>query len=220
MNFGEMLIIWRRRRGLTAALSLLALAAVAAAVVVLPRDYQAQASVVVLPSPSLARLNGGNPYLSFSSSITQTADIVSRIVMSPRTATRLAARGYTDSYAVGVDPDPAAGSVIDIQVSGHDQASLESALHAVTGQVAAALASLQGALRPSYRMRVITLASAPRAKLVLSHSARPVIVLAVAGLLFALGVPVLADARVSRPRIPRQAGPPPRYADQVGLNRP
>ena len=220
MNFGEAMNIWRRRRLLTTALSLLALAAVAAAVVVLPRDYQAQASVVVLPSPSLSRPNGGNPYLSFTSSVTQAADIVSRVVMSPRTATRLAARGYTESYTVGLDPDPAAGPVIDIQVSGHDQAALESTLHAVTAQIATALGSLQGALRPSYRMRVVTLSSEPQAKLALTHTARPVIVLAIASLLFALGVPVLADGRQARPRIPRQASRRPRYADQAELSRP
>ena len=85
MYLSESFRIWRKRRYLTAALLVLALAGSGAALSTLPRTYQANSSVILLASRTAASPYGGNPYLSFSPSLTLAADAVSRELMGPRT---------------------------------------------------------------------------------------------------------------------------------------
>jgi hypothetical protein len=215
MDFGEAIFVWRRRRQLTAALVLLGLTGIAAALAWLPRNYQATASVVLLPSQASSRANGGNPYLSFTSAITQTADLVGREVMSAQTAQRLAGRGLAGSYTVALDPDSSAGSVLDVAVSGSDPAGLERTLHAVIGQVPVALTRIQSRVRPEYRIRAATVTADPRATLAVTHTARPIVGIAVILLLGAFGVPLIVDGRLRRRRPARQAVAPIRAEDPV-----
>ena len=92
--------IWRRWWILTLALLLLTLSGASGTATRL-RTYQSDSSVLLLASRSAARLTGGNPYLSFSPSLTLTADAVGREIMAPATAQHLASRGFRDSYTVG-----------------------------------------------------------------------------------------------------------------------
>jgi len=218
MDFSETIQIWRRRRALTATLLILALASIAAAMAGLPRHYQSQASVVLLASRSTAKLTGGNPYLSFSPSLTLTADAVSREMMAPGAMQHLAASGATASYTVALPAYTTAttGSVLVISVTGTDPALVQSTLRAVTAEVGQALAQIQGAVRPQDAIQVATLSSDPQATVDVSLTARPLVVVAALGLLFALGLPLLVDSRLSRRQTRHGAPLSDRAADRFG----
>lgn len=218
MDFSEAINVWRRRRVLTATLLILALVSIVAAMTGLPRTYQSQASVVLLASRSAARLTGGNPYLSFSPSLTLTADAVSRELMAPDTVERLAASGATAAYTVAFPSYTTAttGSVLVVSVTGSDPAAVQSTLRAVTAEVSVVLAQIQGTVRPQDEIRLATLSSDPEATLDGSVTARPVVVIAVLALLFAFGIPVLVDGRLGRRQIRLGAVPSDRTADRIG----
>src|SRR6266567_3596071 len=100
MNLRQAVRIWRARWILTSVLLILAMAGAAEAAAKMPRYYQSASSVVLLASRAASVQNGGNPFLSFSPSLTLTADAVSRELMAPGTARQLAAQGFTASYTV------------------------------------------------------------------------------------------------------------------------
>src|SRR5260370_5655840 len=137
MNFGEVIRIWRRWPVLTGALIVLALAGFAGALAWFPGTYQAQASVVLLASKSASQSVGGNPYLSFSPSLSLTADVVSRAMMAPATGQQLASRGFTDAFTVAPPTytTTATGSVLILSVTGHDPAAVAQTLQAVIAAV-------------------------------------------------------------------------------------
>src|ERR1022692_1315032 len=218
MDFNEVFHIWQRRRALTGTLLILALASIVAALAGLPRAYQSQASVVLLASKSAARLTGGNPYLSFSSSLTLAADAVSRELMSPGIAQAMAASGATASYTVAMPTYSTAttGSVLVVTATGGDPAQVQSTLRGVTAEVGVALARIQGAVRRRDAIRVAVLSYEPQAVLDVSKTARPLVVVAVLALLLALAFPVLVDGWLSRRQIRGGALSPDGATDQVG----
>lgn len=219
MEFGELTAIWRRRRLLTAGLVVLAALGLLAAKAALPPTDQSQASVVLLASPAASKANGGNPYLSFTPSLSLTADAVSRDLMAPVTASHLAASGFADQYTVALPTlaTPATGSVLIITVTGHDPASVQRTLLAVIRQVGVALGQIQGLVRPKDRIGVATLARSPRAALAVGKTARPLVAIGLLGLLVALGLPVLADPRLARRAARRATAAQGRADEEVGV---
>jgi len=217
MGFAEIVRIWRRRARLTAALVVIAIAGFAAVFAWFPSTYQSQGSVVLLASRSASRQTGGNPYLSFTPSLSLTADVVSRALMAPATASYLARRGYIGSYTVAPPTysTTTTGSVLVATVTGHDQAGVERTLRAVIAHVRLALAQIQGRLQPRNRITIAVLALSPRAVLAASSTARPVVMTLIIGLLAALGIPVLLDGVRRRRAITRPA-PTPGNRDRVG----
>lgn len=203
MYLGESLRIWRRQWILTAVLLIVALAGIATALVKLPRTYQSESSVVLLASRSAARPNGGNPYLTFSPSLTLTADVLSRELMAPGIIQDLAARGFRDAYTVALAPytTPTTGSVLLVTVTGNDKKAVEGGLHAVTGEISSELSGLQTHVARRNRIHAATISITPQATLSSSKTARSVIPITALGLLLALGIPVIVDGRASRRRI-------------------
>src|ERR1700680_4895259 len=88
----------RVRLMITGVLLLLTLIGTVATALKLPRTYQSQSSVVLLASRATSKPNGNNPYLSFSPSLTLTADVVSRKLMAPGTVKYLASHGFPEPY--------------------------------------------------------------------------------------------------------------------------
>jgi predicted amino acid-binding ACT domain protein len=203
MNLGELLHIWRRRYILTAVLFLAALAGTATALTGLPRTYQSDSSVVLLASRSAAKLNGGNPYMSFSPSLTLTGDVLSRELMAPVTVSKLAARGIADPYTVALAPYNTAttGSVLLVTVTGNDKTAVQRALYAVTSQISVQLAQLQASVPRRNRIRLATISVTPQAAIDVSQTARPLVIVIAACLLLVLGIPVIVDARLAGRRI-------------------
>jgi hypothetical protein len=217
MDSGNSLHIWRRWWILSTVLLLLALAGAAATLMRL-RTYQANSSVVLLASRSAAKPNGANPYLSFSPSLTLTADAVSLEVMAPRTTQALAARGFRDPYAVALAPSTTntTGSVLTVTVSGREKAGVERMLHAVTGQIGVDLLQSQNGVRPRNQIRAVTLSYTPQPTLSVTQTARPVAAVAALGLLLGFGIPVVLDGMVARRRIRRHRVIPKRAPADAG----
>jgi hypothetical protein len=203
MDLSETIRIWRRRWILTLVLLTLALAGTVAALRAIPRSYAADSSVVLLASPSDARQNGSNPYLSFSPSLTLTADAVSRELIAPVTVSDLAAMGYGDVYTVALPPytTTTTGSVLLVAVTGNDKAAVEHTLQGVTHEISVKLAQLQRGVTSRRQIRAATLSASPQATLSIGQTARPLVAVITPMLLLALGIPVIADGWKARRRI-------------------
>jgi predicted amino acid-binding ACT domain protein len=191
---------WRRQWVLTVMLFLLVLAGTAVAVAWMPRTYQAEGSVVLLASPAVARSTGDNPYLSFSESLTLTADVLSRELMAPGTVSGLAAHGFRDPYTVELAPytTTTTGAVLTATVTGSDRIGVVRDLNAVMNQIQTSLAILQVGMKPYDRIRIATIAKSQWATVSVSETARPLTVIAAGGLLLVLGLPWLVDAQIAR----------------------
>jgi hypothetical protein len=209
MDLGTSLRIWRRWWILSLVLFLLTVTG-ASATLLRSRSYQASSTVILLASRSAAKLNGGNPYLSFNPSLTLAADAVSREVAAPQTAAALAGRGFRDAYTVALAPytTNTTGSVLVVTVTGNSKVAVERMMHAVTGEVSVELAQLQVQSQkgvPTHnRIRTATLSYTPQAALNVSQTARPVVTLTVVGLLLSFGIPVAADGLLARRRPARR----------------
>jgi hypothetical protein len=207
MDLFEALRILRARWILTSVMLILALGATAVATIKLPRTYIASSSVVLLASPSLSKPNGNNPYLSFDGSLNSAGDVVRYEVMSPLTAKALAAEGYSASYVVA-DALDTPGPVLDVTVTGHNKALVDSTLLGVTTDLNAKLKALQADVTNANRITMITL-SYGSAKLSKSKLARPIVVVLGFGLVLAFAVPLLVDARARERRARAQTAPLP-----------
>lgn len=175
-----------------------------------PRYYQSASSVVLLASREASVANGDNPFLSFSPSLTLTADAVSRELMSPGTVSELAVRGFTASYTVALPTytTSTTGSVLLVTATGTNQAGVESTTQAVTAQINTELALMQRGIPASGQVHSRILSIAPRAALSISQTAREPIVVAVLLLVICLGLPIVVDGLVARRQLRR--GPAPR----------
>jgi hypothetical protein len=200
----------RGRWLLTGGLLLLTLLGVVVALVELPPSYQAESSVVLLASPAASRPNGDNPYLSFTPSLTLTADVVSRQMMAPQTAYDLTSNGYPDAYTVALATytTDTTGSVLLITVTGPDQAAVEITLHGVTQEISTVLANLQAGSPPADRITAATISMSRAATLSLTQLARLLAVLIGVGLAASFGVPWLVEAQIIGRRIQREAVEP------------
>jgi hypothetical protein len=211
MDLGETVHIWRKRWILTLTLLVLASAGAAAAVTGLPRTYSANSSLVLLASRSASHENGGNPYLSFSPSLTLTADALSRELMAPTTINALAAKGFSDIYTVELAPytTTTTGSVLLITTAGHNRTTVELTLHEVISEIGVKLAELQGSVGPRHRIRVVPLSLSPQATLGIGQTARPLVAAVAPLLLLALGLPIAVDGWATRRQRKRRspAGP-------------
>jgi hypothetical protein len=207
MDFAKALRIWRKWWVLTAALLIVAMLGTLAIQKNL-KSYQANSTVVLLASQRTARQAGGNPYLTFTPSLTLAADAVSREAMAPATARSLAARGFAGSYTVALAPftTDTTGSVLLITTTGTVPGAVERTLRAVTQEISAELLQLQAQENVTVRdrIRVATLSYTPQAILSTSQTARPVVTFAALALLLALGLPVLADGWAVRRRARRR----------------
>jgi hypothetical protein len=209
--------VWRRHPILTSVLLLLALAATVAAAAKVPRSYQAEGSAVLIASRAVAKTTGDNPYLSFSPSLSLTAEVVIGEMMAPSTAAGLASRGFADPYTVTLASytTSTTGSTMTVTVNGSDRAGVALELAEIMGEVQAKLAGLQSGMKSYNRVRAVTIAQSQQPSLSVSSTARPVVLVAVGGLLAALGLPWVVDAQLARRRARRVEAEPETGADQA-----
>jgi hypothetical protein len=180
---------------------LLTLMSAVVTLAVLPPAYQAGSSVVLLASPQASEPEGGNPYLSFSPSLTLAASVVSSELMSPATASRLAAAGLSGSYSVQLATytTDTTGSVLLVTAAGTNAAAANRNLRAVNSEIAAVLAGMQSSEPGADRIQAVTISVSPA-----SHDfgqvARVLTVLIGAGLVISIGFPWLAERRITGQR--------------------
>jgi hypothetical protein len=198
MNLKQMFSIWRRRWVLTTALLLLALVGTAAATQVLPKYYQAQSMVTLLPSTNFSKTNGNNPYLSFDGSLPVTAQLIGYQLMDPRTVQTLSNEGYSASYSTGLALN-STGPVLQTVVIGNNKALVERTLYGATNEITAELASLQsGITSTKNKITVETLSFDPKPTLEVSKTARPIVVVLFFGIVLALAIPLVVDGQLGR----------------------
>ena len=200
MDLRQATSIWRARWILTSALLFLAMVGAAGAAAEIPRHYQSTSSVVLLAPPAASAQNAGNPFLSFSPSLTLTADALSREMMAPLAVGQLAARGFTASYTVALPSytTSTTGSVLQVTVTGTNAAEVQRTLQGVTAQIGTQLAELQDDVAASGQIHVETLSFMPQAALSISQTARPLVVVGVLLLLICLGTPIVVDGMATR----------------------
>jgi hypothetical protein len=199
--------IWsslRRRWILACFLLALTFAGTAFALVKLPWTYQARSSVVLLIPTQEAKTVYGNPYLGFSPTLNETADVVRYEVMDIRIVNLLAARGYTGTYLV-VDAIDTSGPVLTVTVTSKDKAVAEHTLYGVTSEISTKLNELQVGLTSARKIRVLVITFTPQATRLSSKKARPLIVVAAVGLILTAGISVTVDVVLLRRRDRRGA---------------
>lgn len=194
----------RRRWILACILFLVTLAGVGAALFKLPWTYQTTASVLFLQSKNGAKLSDGNPYLSFTPALNQTADVVRYETMDGRTAAVLAQQGYTSTYTV-VDAPDTTGPVLNITVTGPDKAGVENTLAGVTKEIGLKLQTLQAGVNASSMIRQSVIAFTPKPTIQLTKKARPLVAVFAVGLILTLGIPQLVDAIAARRQSSRKS---------------
>jgi capsular polysaccharide biosynthesis protein len=197
--------VLRRYWLLTIFLLLVTLAGTAAVVFVLPWSYQAQSTMVLLPSRNASQTNGFNPYLSFDSSVTNTAFLMGVVVTGPASRQALVSQGDTGTYTIGLSPDTD-GPVLIATATAPTKSDAENTLKAVTAAVGANLHQLQvdkGVL-PKNQIQFQVAAITSHATVLVSKKAKTVVLALALGLFLTVGVPMLVDARAARRRQERQ----------------
>jgi hypothetical protein len=216
MNLKQMFSIWRRRWVLTTALLLLALVGTAAATQVLPRYYQAESVVTLLPSRNISNTNGGNPYLSFNGSLPVTAQLISFQLMDPRTVQSLFNEGFSATYTTSLATS-STGPVLQTVVVGHNKALVEQTLSAVTNHIGTELASLQsGIANPANKITVETLSFDPTATLQISKTARAIVIVLFLGVVLALAIPLAVDGQLGSQKLAKSRKQPRRAVRGTG----
>jgi hypothetical protein len=207
MNVTGTLQILLKRWMLT--LPLLVLALVGAGVLAMrPGPYQTESQVVLIPSQTIAKANGNNPFLAFENSISLAADLLRRELIDPATAQALAAQGYTSSYDVSDDPNTS-GPVLDITVSGRDKASVQHTLYGVTAEAGTKLAAMQTGLGSKNQITSLTVYLDATPTTLTTKKARTPLIVFGLGLVLTLAIPQAVDAAIGRRRgRPAAAGHP------------
>jgi hypothetical protein len=201
--------IWRRHWVLTSFLLVLVFVGTGAAVLKVPRTYQAESTVVLLASRNSSKVAGdGNPYLSFSDALSTTASVISTEIMDPQTAANLKAQGFSESYQVVSQSTLSNISLLPapfllVTVTGHSRLSVEHTLHGVTDEIATLMNGLQAGLSRDNRILLITASFDPRATLSVTSTARPLVGVLGLLLIVALGLPLVVDAAGARRGIRR-----------------
>jgi capsular polysaccharide biosynthesis protein len=198
---------------LTPLLAVLALAITAVAALELPAHYQAESDVALLPSVSSSKPYGSNPYMSFNSSLPMAAQIISYQLMDPANVQELKAEGYDQPFTVSLAATVTNGPILTTAVSGSDKAAVQRTLDDVTNEISAALARLQKGITKTSRITLLPVSSDLTPKLVISKTARPLVLILVLGLFLAFAIPRVVAGKGRRTTGENQG--PSAWADTV-----
>ncbi|MFI5062616.1 MAG: hypothetical protein ACHP9Z_01370, partial [Streptosporangiales bacterium] len=192
---------------------LLTLVAAGAAWQKISGPYQAESMVALIPSKQAAKPDGNNPLMAFGGSESVAGDIVQRQVMAPPYAAKLASEGYTASFAI-VDDPTSTGPIVDITVTGSNQAEVANTLRGVTAAFTSQLATLQQAYVPANRITSQVISYQPTPKLLVSKKARDIVIVIGLGLVLTYAIPQIVDGEIRRRRaaMARASGPTTRAA--------
>jgi hypothetical protein len=191
-------------------------AAFAASAAVAP-SWKATSTLVLL-GPATARQDASgnatrvqtNAYLDFGGTLEVTADILSRIMMSPATAEQLAARGLTADYEVGAEPDPGGRDtpILTIVAIGPDPEIAKATAQGVAAQIRSELQRRQtaaGAPKADF-IRVDQVTTPTSAERQLGSKFRAAAAAGALGLALTFGLAFLAES-ISERRAARRRRP-------------
>jgi hypothetical protein len=140
--------------------------AIAGTYVLVPTKYQSQAQLTMLNSEAVTNQLGdlGNPYLSFSQTLSADVDLLTRLLVSDASARQLAAEGVTDSYTAAF-ANNALGPFMLLTVTGKTKAHVSSSIDTLVAFAQQSWYSLQRASnapqKTIIRLDVITQPSNP-----------------------------------------------------------
>lgn len=197
MDLMESFRVFGRHRILTSVLLLLTLVGTVGAAIKMPWSYSAKATVVLLNSKSASAAAGGNPYLSFASSLTQAADVICLEVTDPGTGLVLQAHGYTAGYTAVVSSATGAPMIV-VTTTGSDSNAVEHTLSGVTQQVNVKLHALQADVPMKDRITSKLISSDLHASHSISKKAKPLAVVLGLGLVLTYAIPHLVDSAARR----------------------
>ena len=121
----------------------------------------------------------------------------------PRIVAALAARGFTDTYEVENDP-LGIGPMLDVSATGPTKAGVMATQAAVTDEVQNQLQELQTDLPQRNQITSMVVTSSPKATLMVSKKARPLVAVLVVGFILVLAIPQMVDAAQNRARTRRK----------------
>jgi len=143
MDFGEIMRVIRTRWYVTAPGALLAILLTVLAYVLVPMKYESHSTIALINSPRPVTAPGnGNPFLTFESSLTATADFLGRSLMSDDAAKELKGMGVTEEYTAAL-ADNAMGPFITLTVTGTDKAHVLSSTTTLTEYAKTKLREIQ-----------------------------------------------------------------------------
>ncbi|HTC68572.1 MAG TPA: hypothetical protein VK662_03310 [Acidothermaceae bacterium] len=113
---------------------------------VVPPTYRVQARLLLLPSAASSGpvAGAGNPYLSLSAGLGQTAQVIALAVTDPKSVAALSKLGADASFNIGIDA-AAAAPILVATASSVNAANAEKTLSLVVQQVRAQLQNAQAA---------------------------------------------------------------------------
>lgn len=191
-----------RRRWVLALILLAATAAgVGVAYVVLPWTYAAKANVLFLPSARMAKESGGNPYLTFSTSLNVSAEMLGRSMMDERTVADFKQLGYTGIYDVTLATN-SNGPVLDVSVTASDKRTTQSTMDMLIKEIPQRLVSLQasGGSTPPVDSRIHTnvISRTIEPELDATSKIRNLVIIGAVGLVLTVGLPVFLEGLTQR----------------------
>lgn len=144
MNLSEIMRVIRRRWYVVLPTVVLAVALTAVVSALVPTKYQSESSIALLntPLPTDKSLTNGNPFLSFDTSLTATADFLARSLTSDESAKDLKKMGVTEEYTARL-ADNAMGPFITLTVIGTDKRHVLQSTEQLTSYAEQKLASIQ-----------------------------------------------------------------------------
>jgi hypothetical protein len=143
MDFGEIMRVVRTRWYVTAPGALLAVLLTVLAYVLVPMKYESHSTIALINSPRPVTAPGnGNPFLTFESSLTATADFLGRSLTSEDSAKELKAMGVTEEYTAAL-ADNAMGPFITLTVTGTDKAHVLASTTTLTDYAKKKLREIQ-----------------------------------------------------------------------------
>ncbi|MEO5853280.1 MAG: hypothetical protein ABIQ15_12275 [Nocardioides sp.] len=142
MYFSDAIGVLLRRWYVVVVGLLLVAGGVAAALVLVPTQYQATAHVLLLlPSQSTGVRNPTNPYLNLQPGLTTTATLIASELGTKSAQRTVAEGGFDSSFAVGVAPDT--GPLFVITVEDTDPAMAVATREEVVRQLDVQLSTMQ-----------------------------------------------------------------------------
>lgn len=166
MSIRELFRICRRQWIVLSLALMISLIATVGAYVLTPTKYQSTAQLTMLNSEAVTNQMGdlGNPYLSFSQTLSADVDLLTRLLVSDTSARQLAAQGVTDSYTAAF-ANNALGPFMQLTVTGKTKAHVASSINTLVAYAQQSWYSLQRASnapqKTIIRLDVITQPSNP-----------------------------------------------------------
>lgn len=144
MDLGEILRLIVKRWYVAVPSLVIGCALPAAAYTSIPTKFQSESTLSMLNSTSASQLSPqlGNPFLSFDSSLTPTADALARLLSTSQAAQDLQAKGVTEESSAKL-ADNASGPFVTLTLIGTDKAHTLQSMQIFDDYAAGQLQALQ-----------------------------------------------------------------------------